>query len=166
MRRDGEDEVFLQPVILELGELLLWHLTGEITTRGEPFCADFKYQGYFPVETLTIPAAGCLIWSRRLCPKLRSVQAWGSGFTQQGETTSSTQRSLNPKRKSSPGSSCGLSWRLCSPPNNSDFPRWEWPHPHCLAGCRAEDPERLEGSRSCLGSASRSVIISGREERQ
>lgn len=27
VRRDGEDEVLLRPVILELGDLLVWHLT-------------------------------------------------------------------------------------------------------------------------------------------
>ena len=41
MRRDGEDEAFLRPVILELGLTSLTLDSGELTTRGEPFCADF-----------------------------------------------------------------------------------------------------------------------------
>ena len=39
--RDGEDEAFLRPVILELGLTSLTLDSGELTTRGEPFCADF-----------------------------------------------------------------------------------------------------------------------------
>lgn len=113
-----------------------------------PF-ADFNYQGYFS-ETLTIPAAGHLIWSRRLCPRLRSVQAWGSGFTaQQGETTSSIQKDPENYR-GSPATT--LLWPLLEAVlslNNSDFPRWEWPHPHCLAGCRASPESR--GSKAVLG---------------
>lgn len=93
------------------------------------------------------------------------MQAWESGFTQHSEITSSAQSSLHPKRKSSPDSSCGLSWRLCSLPTTQIFLGGSGPTLDAWQG-RAEDPQRLERVRSCLGSAGRSVITSGREERQ